>query len=85
MIDREPFSLKKTSLFLAMLGYGFIAAYVILVGVISIRVGFHCLEKDGFWVPILGGSLCILFIFWLFFRLTRFFYHLSKSSERLQM
>jgi uncharacterized membrane protein HdeD (DUF308 family) len=85
MTDRESFSPKKLSVLLAILGCGLITAYVIFIGVISIRVGVRHLEKDGFWMPILAGGLCILFILFLFSRFTRFFYHLTKSSERLQL
>jgi hypothetical protein len=85
MTGGDSFSLKKLSLWLAILGFSLVTAYIILVAVVSINAGLHHPEKDGFWVPILAGGLCILITTWLFFRLARFFYHLTKRSDRLQM
>jgi ABC-type nickel/cobalt efflux system permease component RcnA len=85
MTGGESFSLKKLSLWLAILGVSLVTAYIILVAVVSINAGLHHPEKDGFWVPILAGGLCILIATWLFFRSARFFYHLTKRSDRLQM
>jgi hypothetical protein len=85
MTGGESFSVKNLGLWLAILGFGLVTAYVILIGVVSISAGFHHPEKDGFWVPILAGGLCILIMAWLFFRFTRFFYHLTRRTDRLQM
>jgi hypothetical protein len=85
MTGGESFSMKKLGLWLAILAFGLVTAYVILIGVVSMSTGLHHPEKDGFWVPILAGGLCILTITWLFFRFTRFFYNLTKRSDRLQM
>jgi uncharacterized membrane protein HdeD (DUF308 family) len=85
MIGGEPFPVKKLALWLAILGFSLVTAYIILVGVVSIITGLHHPEKDGYWVPIVAGSLCILIMVWLTFRFARFFHHLAKRSERLQM
>jgi hypothetical protein len=76
---------KKLILWVAILTFGLVAGYVILLGALSLTAGFRYLDKDGFWVPILGGSLCVVIVTWLFFRFARFFYHLAKRSDRLQM
>jgi hypothetical protein len=85
MSGSESLSVKKLGLWLAILGFGLLTAYVILIGLVSMSTGLHHPEKDGFWVPILAGGLCILIMTWLFFRFTRFFYHLTRRSDRLQM
>jgi sterol desaturase/sphingolipid hydroxylase (fatty acid hydroxylase superfamily) len=85
MIRRESFSLKKVMLWLGVASFGIITAYVVLIGVVSISQGIHNVEKDGFWVPVLVGSLCILIMMFFVYRLVQFFYHYRKRSERLQM
>jgi uncharacterized membrane protein HdeD (DUF308 family) len=76
---------KKLSLWAALLALGLVAAYVIFLGALSLTAGLRQPDKDGFWVPIVAGGLCIVIVTWLFFRFARFFYHLAKRSERLQM
>jgi uncharacterized membrane protein HdeD (DUF308 family) len=77
--------LKKSSLWAAILAFGLLAGYVILLGALSLTAGLRHPHKDGFWLPVLGGSLCIVMTTWLFFRFVRYFYHLAKRADRLQM
>jgi hypothetical protein len=67
------------------MAFGLVAGYVILLGALSLAAGLRHPGKDGFWVPILGGGLCIVIVSWLYFRCARFFYHLAKRSDRLQV
>ena len=85
MTGGESFSVKKLGLWAAILAFGLVAGYVILLGALSLTAGLRHPDKDGFWVPILGGGLCIVIVTWLFFRFARFFYHLAKRPDRLQM
>jgi hypothetical protein len=85
MIAHELEMPRKLSAFLAMSGLALIAACGIFVGILSIRMGVYHADKDAFWVPILGGGLCILLFTWMFYRVARYLRHRAKRSERLGM
>jgi hypothetical protein len=40
--------------------------YIIFIALISIKVGINHLHQDGFWMPILAGSIAIIAFLWLF-------------------
>ncbi|MGD2127525.1 MAG: hypothetical protein PVG99_15715 [Desulfobacteraceae bacterium] len=85
MIDREPLPLKNLSLFFAFLCCALFTAYVIFVGGVSIWVGLSHPQQDGFWMPILAGTLLIIAVFWLFLRLSKFIVTAMKQTDRLHI
>jgi len=48
-----------------------VAAYLVFLGVISISTGLQHTQEEGSWMPVLAGSLCILAVLWIFFRVAR--------------
>ncbi len=75
----------RLSASLATWALGLIVSYGIFVGIISIRMGVYHAQRDAFWVPILGGGLCILSFLWIFYRFARYVRHSLKRSERLRI
>ena len=85
MIAHELGMSRKLNTCLAMSGLALIAACGIFIGILSIRMGVHHMDKDAFWVPILGGGFCVLFFTWMFYRFARFLWQRAKRSERLRL
>ena len=80
MIDYKPVPLKKVGLWLLLVLCGLSTGYIVLIGMISIWMGLNHSEEQGFWMPILTGSLAIMIILWLFLRLVKF--SLDRMKEK---
>jgi len=81
MIHNEPFPLKNYSLWLLLICAGLIFAYLFFMASISIWVGLTHLQQDGFWMPILAGTLIILVGFFLFYRLSKLILNRTKEVD----
>ena len=71
MIHREPFPLKNISLKILLIGSAVITVYIFFLSFVSVWVGLNHLNQDGFWIPIVAGTLAITAASWLFLRLLR--------------
>lgn len=81
MTDNEPISLKNISLCILLIGTGIVLAYIIIIALVSIHVGFHHISQEGFWVPILAGTLSIIGCLWLFLFIARTLLNKMKESD----
>ncbi|MEE9612332.1 MAG: hypothetical protein V3W19_13845 [Desulfatiglandales bacterium] len=81
MIYREPFPLKKSGLWSLLIFCGLFTGYIVFVAMISIWVGFNHLQKDGFWMPVLAGTIVTVIILWLFLRLSKFILNQLKGKN----
>ena len=80
MIQREPFPLRKIGLWSILALCGLVTAYLIVIAVVCIWIGLNHFPRDGFWVPILAGTIPTIFILWLFMRVSRGI--LNRMRER---
>ena len=80
MIQREPFPLKTIGLWSILVLCGLATAYLIVIAMFCVWVGLNHFPQDGFWVPILAGTVSTFFILWLFVRVSRG--TLNKMKER---
>ena len=81
MIHNEPFPLKNYSLWFLLICAGLIFSYLFFIACISVWVGFTHLQQDGFWMPILAGTLIILFSLFLFYRLSKLILNRTKELD----
>lgn len=80
MINRDPLPLQSMSLWSIIICCGLITAYILLIAVTSIVIGFSNLEQDGFWIPLSAGIIIIFASLYLFAAISRFF--IGKLKER---
>jgi hypothetical protein len=55
--------------------------YIIFIALISIKVGINHLHQDGFWMPILAGTISIIAILWLVIFLIKFILNQMKDKD----
>lgn len=60
---------------------GLLLAFFVFVSLISINLGLTNYQKEGFWIPILAGSLVILICLWFFFLVSRFVIRRMKGKN----
>ena len=77
--------LKNVTLWFLLFCCGLTAGYLVFAGLVSIWVGVHHVRQDGFWLPIVAGTLLVLTVSWLFHRLGRFLYGRIKQTDRLHV
>ena len=83
MIQREPFPLKTIGLWSILVLCGLATAYFIVIAVVCVWVGLDHFPQDGFWVPILAGTIPTFFILWLFVRVSRGMLNKMKEKDDL--
>ena len=83
MIHNEPFSLKNFSLWLLLFCAGLIVAFLFFIAFISVWVGLTHAHRDGFWMPILAGTLIILTSLSLFYGLSKFILDRTKEMDTI--
>ena len=81
MIHNEPFPLKNYSLWFLLICAGLIVAYLFFIAFITVWVGLTHLQQHGFWMPILAGTLIILFSLFLFYRLSKLILNRTKELD----
>lgn len=69
MTNNDSLSYKNTGLWVFLVICGLICAFVIFLGIGSLWFGVKNTAHDGFWMPILTGTLSIILVLWLFSRL----------------
>ncbi len=60
MIPRQRISPKKTGLWLLLGICSLIAVCIAMIGIISIWTGFSHKDQNGYWVPILAGTVSLI-------------------------
>ena len=71
MIQEDRLQFKTVFAWCFVILSGIIAAYIALLSLISVWVGFTHLYRAGSWVPILAGMVLLILVSWLYFRLAR--------------
>jgi len=77
--------MKNPLLWAALVFAALLSAYLIFLGVVSISVGLQHTDQEGSWMPVLAGSLCILVVLWLLFRVARSLLQSLRKTESLNV
>jgi uncharacterized membrane protein HdeD (DUF308 family) len=85
MIHQKSFPFRQLAIWLGLVASGLVTTYVLFVGILSIWVGLNHLEREGYWIPILAGTLSIALILWLFVCLSKILYSRKKQTDTLAL
>jgi predicted tellurium resistance membrane protein TerC len=85
MIYHAPFPLKKIGLRFLLTCCCLITFYIIFIALISIKMGINHLHQDGFWMPMLAGTISIITILWLFLILIKFIINQMKDRDTINI
>jgi len=77
--------MKNPFLWVLLVFSSLVSAYFVFLGVISISVGLQHTDEEGSWMPVLAGSLCILAVLWLFFRVARSLVQTLRKTDSLDV
>jgi len=77
--------MKNPFLWVLLVFFALVAAYLVFLGVISISTGLQHTQEEGSWMPVLAGSLCILAVLWIFFRVARSLVQALRKTDSLNV
>jgi len=77
--------MKNPFLWVLLVFSALVSAYLVFLGVISISVGLQHTEEEGSWMPVLAGSLCILAVVWILFRVARSLIQALRKTDTLNV
>lgn len=77
--------MKNPFLWVLLVFSALVSAYLVFLGVVSISVGLQHTDEEGSWMPVLAGSLCILGVLWILFRLARSLLQTLKKTDSLDV
>jgi uncharacterized membrane protein HdeD (DUF308 family) len=77
--------MKNPFLWVLLVFSALVSAYLVFLGVISISVGLRHTDEEGSWMPVLAGSLCILAVLWILFRVTRSLVQALRKTDSLDV
>jgi uncharacterized membrane protein HdeD (DUF308 family) len=77
--------MKNPFLWVLLVFSALVSAYLVFLGVISISVGLQHTDEEGSWMPVLAGSLCILVVLWILFRVARSLVQTLRKGDSLNM
>jgi hypothetical protein len=81
MAYRRPFPLKKTVLWFFVATFGGGVSFIILLSLISIRVGFGNTHQDGYIIPVLAGILSIAACLFLFIWVLKIALNIMREKD----
>jgi hypothetical protein len=77
--------LKKILIWLTIICAGIITIYLGYISLISLWIGVENSRQQGFWVPIVAGTILFVFIFWIFSRTTHILLTYLKKEDSLKI
>ncbi|NTV34616.1 MAG: hypothetical protein HGA74_06235 [Deltaproteobacteria bacterium] len=77
--------MKNPFLWVLLVFSALVSAYLVFLGVVSISVGLQHTDEEGSWMPVLAGSLCILAVLWILFRVARSLLQTLKKTDSLDV
>lgn len=78
-------SFKYFILCILLLVLGLMTAYVLFISLISIHVGMNNPQYDGFWVPIIAGSIAALCSLWILYFFSRIIIRKIRQKDFLEI
>ncbi len=83
MIPRKTVSIKKICLWSLIVFIGILVVCLLFVSLVSLWAGFAYMQKDGFWVPLLAGTLLLIATLLLFIRVAKGIFSHMKDEDVL--
>jgi uncharacterized membrane protein HdeD (DUF308 family) len=77
--------MKTPLLWVLLIFSALVSAYLVFLGLVSISVGLQHTDQEGSWMPVLAGSLSILVVLWLLFRVVRAVLQSLRKTETLNL
>jgi len=77
--------MKTPLLWVLLIFSALVSAYLVFLGLVSISVGLQHTDQEGSWMPVLAGSLSILVVLWLLFRVVRAVLQSLRKTESLNL
>jgi uncharacterized membrane protein HdeD (DUF308 family) len=77
--------MKTPLLWVLLIFSALLSAYLVFLGLVSISVGLQHTDQEGSWMPVLVGSLSILVVLWLLFRVVRAVLQSLRKTESLNL
>ncbi len=77
--------MKNPFLWVLLVFSALVSGYLVFLGVISISVGLQHTDEEGSWMPVLAGSLGILAVLWILFRVTRSLVQALRKTDSLNV
>jgi uncharacterized membrane protein HdeD (DUF308 family) len=77
--------MKNPFLWVLLVFSALVSASLVFLGVVSISVGLQHTDEEGSWMPVLAGSLCILAVLWILFRVARSLLQTLKKTDSLDV
>jgi uncharacterized membrane protein HdeD (DUF308 family) len=77
--------MKTPLLWVLLIFSALLSAYLVFLGLVSISVGLQHTDQEGSWMPVLAGSLSILVVLWLLFRVVRAVLQSLRKTESLNL
>jgi uncharacterized membrane protein HdeD (DUF308 family) len=77
--------MKTPLLWVLLIFSALLSAYLVFLGLVSISVGLQHTDQEGSWMPVLAGSLSILVVLWLLFRVVRAVLQSLRKTETLNL
>ncbi len=62
-----------------------VAGAVLFLGIFSIWIGISHQERDGFWIPVIGGSFGSALALYLFFRFYRWLFRHMRRTDAIDI
>jgi hypothetical protein len=86
MIRRPPDSSRKAAIYYILIGLtALVAAYIDLVAVFSIWIGFHSAHRMGFWLPVVAGGSLFLLVLWIFLGISRYLVNAAGEEDLINL
>lgn len=77
--------MKNPFLWVLLVFSALVSAYLVFLGVVSISVGLQHTDEEGSWMPVLAGSLAILAVLWILFRVARSLVQALRKPDSLDV
>jgi len=77
--------MKHPALHVLLVCSALITAYIVFLGAVSISVGLQHPDREGSWMPVVAGALCILMVLCFLFRVARSVLQALKRNDSLNV
>jgi formate/nitrite transporter FocA (FNT family) len=77
--------MKRIGCYLIMLCGALVTGAILFLSSLSVWIGISHQEMDGYWMPVLSGSLVGLLFLYTFFRLSRYLFRQTRRTDSIDV
>ena len=77
--------MKRIGCYFIMLCGALVTGSVLFLSTLSVWIGVSHQEMDGYWIPVLAGSLTGLLFIYAFFRLSRYLFRQTRHTDSIEV